>query len=44
MFLDITFKNWGFCEKMKKKETSVHGYKIVAWNAIKIKIDSKNYE
>ena len=29
---------------MKKKETSVHGYKIVASNAIKIKIDSKNYE
>ena len=31
-------------KKKKKKKTSVHGLKIVASNAIKIKIDSKNCE
>ena len=28
----------------KKKKTSMHGLKTIASNAIKIKIDSKNYE
>ena len=46
--MDITFKNWGFCgkkkKKKKKKKTSVHGLKNLASNALKIKIDSKNYE
>ena len=31
-------------KKKKKKKTSVHGLKNVASNALKIKIDSKNYE
>ena len=44
--MDITFKNWGFCgnKEKKKKKTRVHGLKNLASNALKIKIDSKNYE
>ena len=43
IFLNITFKTEDFVEKEKKK-TCMHGLKNVTSNALKIKIDSKNYE
>ena len=46
---DKTWSFWIWLSKIedfveKGKKTSVHGLKIVASNALKIKIDSKNFE